>query len=44
MTPGVQLGLDKPMKSIFEPEGDLNNFDKFIRLKQNGIFEITSIS
>ena len=25
---GVQLGLDKPMKSIFEPEEDLNYFDK----------------
>ena len=44
MTPNVQLGLDKPMKSIFEPEGDFNNFDKFIRLTQNGIFKITSKS
>ena len=32
MTLGVQLGLDKPMKSIFEPEENLNYFDKFIGL------------
>ena len=32
MTLGVQLGLDKPMKSIFKPEEDLNYFDKFMRL------------
>ena len=32
MTLGVQLGLDKPMKSIFEPEEDLNYFDKFMPL------------
>ena len=29
-TLNVQLGLDEPMKSIFEPEGDLNYFDKFV--------------
>ena len=28
MTLGVQLGLEKPRKSIFEPEEDLNYFDK----------------
>ena len=44
MALGVQLGLDKPMKSIFEPEEDLNYFDKFMRLTQNRIFEITSTS
>ena len=44
MTLGAQLGLDKPMKSIFEPEGDLNYFDKFMQLTENRIFEITSIS
>ena len=45
VTLGVQLGLDKPIKSIFEPEEDLNYFDKFMRLQtQNRIFEITSIS
>ena len=44
MTLGVQVGLDKPMKSIFEPEEDLNYFDKFMRLTQNRIFEITSTS
>ena len=27
-----ELGLDKPMKSIFEPEEDLNYFDKFMPL------------
>ena len=32
MTLGVQLDLDKPMKSIFEPEENLNYFDKFMRL------------
>ena len=32
MTLGVQLGLDKPMKSIFKSEEDLNYFDKFMRL------------
>ena len=32
MTLGVQLGLDKQMKSIFEPEENLNYFDKFIGL------------
>ena len=32
MTLGVQLGLDKPMKSILEPEENLNYFDKFMRL------------
>ena len=25
-----ELGLDKPMKSIFEPEEDLNYFDMFM--------------
>ena len=45
MTLGVQLSLDKPIKSIFESEGDMNYFDKFMRLQtQNRIFEITSIS
>ena len=45
MTLGVQLDLDKPMTSIFEPEEDLNYFDKFMRLlTQNRIFEITSMS
>ena len=45
VTLGVQLGLDKPIKSIFESEGDMNYFDKFMRLQtQNRIFEITSIS
>ena len=34
MTLGVRL----------EPEGDLNYFDKFMRLTQNRIFEITSMS
>ena len=33
MTLGVQLGLDKPMKSIFEPEEDLNYFDKLMQFK-----------
>ena len=45
MTLAVQLGLDKPMKSIFEPEEDLNYFDKYMRIKkQNRIIEITSTS
>ena len=45
VTLGVQLGLDKHIKSIFESEGDMNYFDKFMRLQtQNRIFEITSIS
>ena len=39
-----ELGLDKPMKSIFEPEEDLNYFDMFMWLTQNRIFEITSVS
>ena len=39
-----ELGLDKPMKSIFEPEEDLNYFDIFMWLTQNRIFEITSVS
>ena len=33
MALGVQLGLDKPMKSIFEPEEDLNYFDKLMQFK-----------
>ena len=42
MTLAVQLGLDKPMNSIFEPEEDLNYFDKYMRIKkQNRIIEIT---
>ena len=33
MTVDLQLGLDKPiMKSIFEPEEDMNCFDKFVWL------------
>ena len=46
MTLGVQfVGLDKPVKSIFEPEEGLNYFDKFMRLwTQNRISEITSVS
>ena len=44
MTLGVQLGLDKPMKSIFQHERGLNYFDRFMRLTQNRIFQITSVS
>ena len=30
---GCSVGLRQPMKSIFEPEEDLNYFDKFMHFK-----------
>ena len=30
---GCSVGLRQPMKSIFEPEEDLNYFDKFMPFK-----------
>ena len=42
---GCSVGLRHPIKSILEPEGNLNYFDKFmVLLTQNSIFEITSMS
>ena len=42
---GCSVGLRYPMKSIFEPEEDLNYFDQFMFfLTQSRIFEITSMS
>ena len=41
---GCSVGLRQTNENIFEPEENLNYFDKFMRLTQNKIFEITSIS
>ena len=41
---GSSVGLRQTNENIFEPQEDLNYFDKFMRLTQNRIFEIASIS
>ena len=42
---GCSVGLRYPIKSIFEPEEDLNCFDTFmLLLTQNRIYEIISMS